>query len=256
MREFRPRAEPEIGRGVFETVLVLDGHPLEWRRHRERLECSCRDLYGARLDAGALDRRVAALATGHRRSRLRVVARPAVDGGLATDAAIASLDAQLPQAGGPVLAPVRVRAGYGRHKLVDRDWLERLEAFVPGGTRPLLITGTDDVLETTRANLLAIRGDAVWTPPLDGSILPGVVRAVAIEQAHRLGIKVREETLALDELREADVVMLTGSLRLAEWRALHSGGAAEEIAIALALAVRRLPGTVPGGGGAPSADPE
>jgi len=205
---------------VFETVLVLDGRPVAWRRHRERLATSCRDLYGAPLEDG-LDRRVAALSGGVRRGRLRVVATPVDEGAVIVTAQVAPLR---PRGGAPLLTPVLVPRGYGRHKLVDRGWLERLEASVPAGARPLLVTAAGGVLETTRANVFAVRGGGVQTPPLDGEILPGVIRAVLLEEARRLGLAVHEEPLALAALREADAVVLTGSLRVLEWRALRGGG--------------------------------
>jgi para-aminobenzoate synthetase/4-amino-4-deoxychorismate lyase len=242
VREFEPDADPDVARGVFETVLVHDGRPVQWRRHRERLESSARELYDAHIEDG-LDRRVAALASGRLRARLRVVVRPATAGGVAIAAEVTRLDAdRAVVAGGPILAPVRVRSGFGRHKLVDRGWLEQIEASVPRGTRPLLVTPAGGVLETTRANIVAVRRDAVTTPPLDGSILPGVMRAVLLEQAHRLGVPVREEPLGLDELRAADAFALTGSLRLVEWRVRSAAGAAAEIVAALAEAVVRAVG--------------
>jgi branched-subunit amino acid aminotransferase/4-amino-4-deoxychorismate lyase len=242
VREFGPGAEPDVARGVFETILVRDGRPVEWRRHRERLESSCRDLYDARI-ADDLDRRVAALSSGWRSARLRVVARPVAVGAVAVAAEVAPLDPdRVEAAGAPTLAPVRVHSGFGRHKLVDRDWLERLEVSVPPGTRPLLVTGAAGVLETTRANVFAVRGDAVATPPLDGSILAGVMRAVLLEQARGLGIPVREAPLALEELQAADAFALTGSLRLVEWRVRSTAGPAGAIVAALLEAVERAVG--------------
>jgi GMP synthase-like glutamine amidotransferase/branched-subunit amino acid aminotransferase/4-amino-4-deoxychorismate lyase len=239
LRGFDPRADPDIARGVFETVLVLDGRAVEWHRHRERLAGSCRDLYGARLERG-LDRRVADLAAGHRRARLRVVAKPVAGCGVALGAVVTPLDpARAGAAGGPVLAPMRVYSGYGRHKLADRDWLDRLEAAAPAGTRPLLVTGDGRVLETTRANLCAVCGDVVVSPPLDGSILPGVMRAVLLDEARRLGLETREQPLSLGALHAADAFLLTGSLALLESRVLRDGGNAGAIVAALERAVER-----------------
>jgi para-aminobenzoate synthetase/4-amino-4-deoxychorismate lyase len=230
---------------VFETVLVRDGRALEWQRHRERLESSCRDLYDAQIEDG-LDDRVAGLATGHRSARLRVVASPVAVGAVAIATEVAGLDLERADAAGAAtLAPVRVHSGFGRHKLVDRDWLDRVEASVPRGAQPLLLGRAGDVLETTRANVFAVRGDTVTTPPLDGSILPGVMRAVVLEQARGLEVPVREVPLAIAELRRADAFLLTGSLRLVEWRALSAARAAGEIVAALVEAVERSVGVGP-----------
>lgn len=45
-------------------------------------------------------------------------------------------------------------------------------------------------------------------------MLPGIVRAQILSLAPRLGVTVEERPLPLDELLEADAVILTNSLRL------------------------------------------
>jgi branched-chain amino acid aminotransferase len=49
-------------------------------------------------------------------------------------------------------------------------------------------------------NVFCVRDGALLTPPLSGSILPGVTRASILELAPRLGIKAEERPIALDEL--------------------------------------------------------
>src|ERR1019366_10766449 len=73
------------------------------------------------------------------------------------------------------LATVRVVAGAGAHKLIDRAWLARIDGVVGHGVRPLLVSHSSGLLETTRANVFLLRDGALATPPLDGSILAGVV---------------------------------------------------------------------------------
>ena len=69
------------------------------------------------------------------------------------------------------------------------------------------------MLEVSRANVFAVRDGRVLTPPLDGSILPGVARRGLIEEATEVGIELSEETATVADLRSADEVFLTGSLR-------------------------------------------
>jgi para-aminobenzoate synthetase / 4-amino-4-deoxychorismate lyase len=75
------------------------------------------------------------------------------------------------------------------------------------------VTEDGDVLEASRGNVFAVREGRLLTPPLDGRILPGVVRARVIEIAAELGIEVDEEPLRLTELRGYEEVFLTGSVR-------------------------------------------
>ncbi|HEY0280758.1 MAG TPA: aminotransferase class IV, partial [Solirubrobacterales bacterium] len=51
------------------------------------------------------------------------------------------------------------------------------------------------------------------TPPADGRILPGTARASTLELAAELGIAATERPLHLADLRGADDLFLTSSLR-------------------------------------------
>jgi para-aminobenzoate synthetase/4-amino-4-deoxychorismate lyase len=239
--EVVPAARPDAARGVFETMLVLGGVAVAWPRHRLRLAASVATLYGGAL-AEALDARVAELAGGHEVARLRVLAVPSPDG-VSASAAIEPLEPALVMpAATPALYPVAVAAGFGPHKLVDRGWLDRLEVAVPAGARPLLVAASGLALETTRANVFALRGETLETPPLDGAILPGVTRALLIEEARRLGLEVRERPLAAALLREADALLLTGSLRLLEVRIARGGPPAQATVAALREGLSRAVG--------------
>ena len=78
---------------------------------------------------------------------------------------------------------------------------------------PLIVDVDGCVLEAERANVFALRGDVLVTPPDDGSILPGIARDRAIAAARELGIEVQELPIGLDDLCRADEVFLTGSIR-------------------------------------------
>jgi para-aminobenzoate synthetase / 4-amino-4-deoxychorismate lyase len=232
--DFAPAPEADVALGVFETLLVVDGRPLEAGRHLERLRASTRVLYGAEL-ATDLEARVAGAAAGHGLARLRIdVAPPATTPKIE----LRPFDPALVLAPGDVaVVTVRVRGGAGPHKLIDRGWLARIEAAAGAGARSLLVTRSGALLETTRANVFLLRHGELATPPLDGSILPGVMREVVLEQARRLGIATHETPLTLEDLRAADMVLLSGSLRRLERARVRpdrrSDAAAERLAGAL-----------------------
>ena len=102
--------------------------------------------------------------------------------------------------------------GLGPHKWVDRSMLDKAEAKLPDGALPLIVDG-GAVLEASRANLFAVRDGALFTPPLDGRILPGITRMRVLEIAEEVGIDASEAELSHDDLRAADEVFLTGSVR-------------------------------------------
>jgi para-aminobenzoate synthetase/4-amino-4-deoxychorismate lyase len=236
MLELAVAPAPASVRGVFETVLVLDGRPVHWDRHRERLRASARALYGEEPagDWAARAERAAAL---HALGRLRIRATPRPAGPPRAAVSAAPLDRALvlPRAQ-PALVPVCVPGGFGEHKLADRGWLERIEA-IAGAARPLLVGPGGVLLETTRANVLIVRDGALRTPPLDGSILPGVTRAVALGLARAAGLEVAEVPVAVEELERCDAVLLSGSLRLLECCRVRRGAAGREVAERLAEAL-------------------
>jgi len=89
------------------------------------------------------------------------------------------------------------------------------------------------VWETSRANVFVLRDGILRTPPLDGAILPGVMRAVLLEEAAALGIEVHERPLTLEQLGEAEIVLLTNSIRLAERCTIRPGSASAALAESL-----------------------
>lgn len=59
------------------------------------------------------------------------------------------------------------------------------------------------VEEVGTSNIFFVIGDELITPPLHGTILPGVTRNSVIQLATHLGVKVKERPLAMDEVVEA-----------------------------------------------------
>jgi len=103
-----------------------------------------------------------------------------------------------------VLRPVVLPGGLGPHKWRDRALLESHEADDPG-TIPLLLDADGLLLEASRANVVLQAADgALYTPPPDGRILPGVT--VARTTA-------RPRALTLGDLDTAAAVYVASALR-------------------------------------------
>lgn len=67
------------------------------------------------------------------------------------------------------------------------------------------------VTEGFHSNILMIKGGALCSPPLDNLILPGITRKHLIQIAGQLGIPVKEDVITLEELFDADEVLVTSS---------------------------------------------
>lgn len=208
---------PGPARGVFETLLVREGEPVELDAHLARLSASVRRLYSAQLPAGVREAVLARAASlGPGLGRLRLTLAPAPDGSLHSEVTTAPVDAAavFPSWERAIaLEPFEIRAGLGAHKWADRSWIERTAHGESQGTLPLILDEGGEVLEASRCNVFAVHDGTLITPPADGRILPGIARALAIEAARSLGAEVREQSFALERLLAAGEAFLTNSIR-------------------------------------------
>ncbi len=212
-----PPPDPLLG--VMETLLVFDGAPVELEAHLARMQASVAGLYVAVLPADTPPRAVAG-ARGLALGRLRLTAAPTAGGAVSIDvtsAAVDPVDVFPAWERAATLMPVIWDSWRGEHKWADRASLTGLDATHRQGrggrALSLLIDGDGAVLEASRANVFAVQGAALVTPPVDGRILAGVTRARVIEIATALGIEVREQPLTLNGLLAAGEAFLTGAVR-------------------------------------------
>lgn len=71
---------------------------------------------------------------------------------------------------------------------------------------------TDTYLEeVSSCNVFAVKGKTITTPPLNGTILPGVTRRSIIELARTKGYTVEEAPLSVDAAMDADELFTTGT---------------------------------------------
>jgi len=197
------RPQPDPAQGVFETMLVVSGTPVAPEAHLSRLESSLAAVYGTELP-GDTRREVAERAAGLDLGRVRLTFAPP-----ALEIEAGEVDRSLHFPERPIaLRSHLVNGGLGCHKWADRSALPPCSA----GEAALLVDG-DEVLEADRANVFAVHTGTVFTPPLDGRILPGVTRGTVIELARAEGIEVIESPLDLEQLAASDEVFLTNSVR-------------------------------------------
>ncbi|HMJ95572.1 MAG TPA: aminodeoxychorismate synthase component I [Thermoleophilaceae bacterium] len=191
---------PDAALGIFETLLVRGGSPVDARAHLARLERSVSALYGEELPDD-LHERVVAAAAAAPLQRLRLLALPGGSVELGTEPLAAE-----PAPDTVTLSPAVLPGGLGAHKWQDRRLLDELADRLDAV--PLLLDLDGDVLEAAYANVFIVEGTHLVTPPLDGRQLPGTVRArvLALHPA-------REERLSLDRIAAADELLLASSVR-------------------------------------------
>ncbi|WP_262847650.1 aminodeoxychorismate synthase component I [Mumia quercus] len=202
-------ATPDPAAGIFDTLLVRDGDPVDLDGHVTRFAGAARTTYGIALDPDALAVRVAETAAplaGAHRLRLTLDPRTGAVDVTATPAGAVPSDPW-------VLRPVVVPGGLGDAKWCDRTVLDALPGAPWTATRdPLLVDTDGSVLETGRGNVFAVFDDGVHTPALDGRILPGVTRDVVLGLLRERAVPVYERRIALDELACATELFVTNAI--------------------------------------------
>jgi branched-chain amino acid aminotransferase len=98
------------------------------------------------------------------------------------------------------------------------SWVQNLvwneSAKQRGFDEALLLNERGEVSECTSANIFAIFGSEVFTPPLSTSgCLPGVTRQVLLEEIKVPGITVSERVLTPADFQNSDQVFITSTTR-------------------------------------------
>lgn len=88
------------------------------------------------------------------------------------------------------------------------------EAHERGFDEVILLNEDGQISECTSANIFIIQGDHVWTPPVGSSgCLPGITRAILLEEIHIPGFSIGERELTPSDLDESDGVFITSTTR-------------------------------------------
>ena len=217
------------GWGVFSTLRVYDGVLFQWDRHWARMQ---RDAKLMRVpfpeEAEWLEQRLNRLVEANRawNSTLRVViARN--QGGMwqGPAASVREFDAIAFTAdvnpwGEDVELGIVPNARHAANEFAgtkvmswsrNLTWNER--AHEQGFDEVILLNERGEVAECTSANVFVVEGARVWTPPLSAGCLPGVTRALLLEEIRVDGLEIGEQTLFPADLESADGVFITSTTR-------------------------------------------
>jgi len=217
---------PDLAQGVLETVLVRDRRAVDLGRHLERMAASARAALDRELPSTTrAQAEAAAVLSRSGASRLRLA--------LGADGRLEVETHPAPPARDLRLRPVVLAGGLGAHKLVDRTpW----EDYERGGDAALICDLDGAALEASSANLWALIGRRLVTPPADGRILDGLVRRRLLDLGAVEGVTLVTEPLWFEQVRGADALVVTSSVRGAV--AAGIGHAPTQRARALADAMR------------------
>ncbi len=220
----------QLGDGLFETLRVIRGCPIQWREHWRRFSATARWL-NIRLPFSGPACRASLNELLNRNGvrdailRLHLSRGPGQRGYSPKGAVNPTLLMALYPA--PVVEPgqprtVRLRLSSFRldshnptqqHKSSSRvlHVLAKAEADNDGDDDALLLDARGRVLEATSSNFFWFRGPTLVTPPLSAGILPGTTRAQVIKLAKRKDIAVEEQLASIAQIVRGKGAFLTVS---------------------------------------------
>jgi branched-chain amino acid aminotransferase len=218
-----------LGDGVFETIAVFNAKAIWLDDHLQRLRGAAAAL-GLTADRTNIEAAVKDLLgqaqDRHGIMRITLTRGPGVRG-LAAEGSRPSLLATLsPWVRDSVFAPASLVTSSVRRnetspasRLKTLSYIDNILAAREASSKKcddaLLLNTRGNVASTTIANLFILRGGRLSTPPLSAGILPGIARKKLMAFA-----KGEERELTPADLKDADAVFLTNSLRLI--RPVHS----------------------------------
>ncbi len=217
------------GWGVFSTLRVCEGVLFAFERHYARMKRDAALMHVPfEYTAERLQAELLKLIEANRayEATLRVAVVRNKGGlfetaGQKRDADLVAFTADLTNWGARVKLTYAAHGRYGANSFAGTkvtSWAQNLtwyeQAHQDGFDEVLLLNESGEVSECTSANVFIIRNDQVWTPPLSTSgCLPGVTRALLLEEMNVPGLTTSEREITPSELESADQVFITSTTR-------------------------------------------
>jgi branched-chain amino acid aminotransferase len=217
------------GWGVFSTIRVADGVLFAFERHYRRMQFDAERMHVPfELSPDELEQQLLSLVDAN--SAVSATLRVAVvrnHGGLfeapnqTRTADLVAFTADLNAWGSGVKVSYKANARYGGSPFSGAkitSWAQNLtwyeEAHQLGFDEFILLSEEGHISECTSANVFIIRDGEVWTPPLNTSgCLPGVTRAVLLEEISIPGFRISERELTASDVESVDQVFVTSTTR-------------------------------------------
>jgi branched-chain amino acid aminotransferase len=204
------------GLGLYETIKLADGVPVFFEEHVARLVQGIAALgLDKHVDKPELAEQVCRLseANGGTDNSCRLLVTAGPPGG-APNLLVQTDRRDFPDRPLRVISyrGVRVSAQY-KAMTVMQSYFAQRAARAAGVDDALLVDGEGRIFEGATSNVFVVRSGGLVTPPAEGDILPGVLRAKVEELATGAGIPVVEAWARVADLRPDDGVLLTSSVR-------------------------------------------
>lgn len=202
-------------KGVFETMLGLDGVVLDTALHLKRLHAGLKILS---VKMPSIDPSVLKEVLLHNHlpcGRVRLMVWQA---GKQAHVMVSASPYKIPTKKTYRVCLIKTNRAANKRwaDVKSLDYSLFAEAFTKarsqGFDEALLLNRSGHIFEASRANIFWFKDKVLHTPPLSSGCLNGVTRQQVIKQAVSLKIPVKEKNLTPETLKKADAAFLTNSL--------------------------------------------
>ena len=220
----------QYGDGLFETIAVCDGRIEFWQRHMQRLAAGCKRLGIPVPDAGQLLGEARTLLNGNNGILKITISRGQGGRGYRPPALAESTPTRMlacypwpdhsadhstlgivlrycttPATMNPALAGIK-HLNRLEQVLARGEWCDTAVA------EGVMSDMNGNIIEGTMSNLFFVRAGQLHTPDLSNSGVAGIIRAVIMELACSLNLRLQCQRYSRDDLESADEIFVTNSV--------------------------------------------
>ena len=215
------------GDGLFETLRVMSGVPLDWAGHWRRFAAGA-EMLKLKLPFASDFLRAQASELSRQNELPDAILRLTLSRGVGqrgysprgADAPTFVMSLHPAPELGPQTPQWKLHTASLRVPFADAltacksankllHVLARAEAEAAGADEALLLNTRNEVVEAASANVFWIEGGTLHTPPISAGALPGITRAWVLDWASSGQLPTSESRAGLDRLLRADACFLT-----------------------------------------------
>ncbi len=97
-------------------------------------------------------------------------------------------------------------------KVIDNSFRGKVNEKIDASSsyEAILVNSKGYITEGSKSNIFMIKGDEIITAPVEG-VLPGITRSEIIKACKELGLRVREENIHYEHIKNLDGLFISGT---------------------------------------------